>query len=102
MRVYLVACLAILILGTGGYFFLDSLQQPTGFAYTTDGARITPDWSWRSVLVSRRATAAKGTMEPPAAPSTLNGECDVRAAYQWIFVDFGDPKGEPRVCSDSQ
>ena len=42
MRAFLVACLAIVIVGTGGYYGLNTIQQPTGVAYSTDGARISP------------------------------------------------------------
>ena len=40
MRAFLVACLAVIVIGAGGYFFLNAMQEPTGVAYTTDGARI--------------------------------------------------------------
>ncbi len=78
MRAFLLACLAVVILGAGGYFSLNSAQTPTGVAYTTDGARINEKWSWRS------------------------DGCDARTTWQWIFVDFGSPAGESKVCSDSQ
>jgi hypothetical protein len=88
MRAHLAACLAILIIGAGGYFLLDSLQMPSGDAYAIDGARIRPSWAWRST----------GTSEP----ITRAEECDRREPWQWIFVDFGKPRGESAVCSDSQ
>ena len=81
MRAFLLACVAIIVLGAGGYFLLDSMQQPTGFAYTTDGTRIAMNWSWRE-------------------PS--NGACDTRKSWQWIFVDLGTPDGESAACSISQ
>jgi hypothetical protein len=83
MRAFLVACLAIVVIGAGGYFLLDSMQQPSGVAYATDGARISTDWSWRSV-------------------GSRSDECDARKSWQWIFVDFGRPKGESPTCSFSQ
>lgn len=82
MRAFVVACLAVVI-GTGGYLFLNSIQEPTGVAYTTDGARISTNWSWRSV-------------------GSRPDECDARKSWQWIFVDFGSPDGESAVCSVSQ
>ncbi|HKD25949.1 MAG TPA: hypothetical protein VKC66_08510 [Xanthobacteraceae bacterium] len=42
MRAFLAACLAIVVIGVGSYFVLSTLQQPTGVAYTSDGARIGP------------------------------------------------------------
>jgi len=99
MRAYLVACLAIFVIGAVGYFGVNSIQEPSGIAYTTDGVRISPDWSWRRPTSQ---PAAKSTMKIPGAPAEMVESCDVRTSYQWIFVDFGDPKGEPKVCSDSQ
>jgi hypothetical protein len=88
MRAFLFACLAILVVGGGGYFFLGSIQQSSGAAFATDGARIDPDWAWRSVSAG--------------ASETAQGECDTRKAWQWIFVDFGRPEGESATCSISQ
>ncbi len=86
MRAFLLACLAIIVIGIGGYFLLDSMQQPTGVAYTTDGARIATNWSWRE----------------PTMRTAHGDECDARKSWQWIFVDFGDPAGEAAVCTISQ
>jgi hypothetical protein len=104
MRAFLVACLAIIIIGAGGFFSLNAVQTPTGVGFTTDGARINPKWSWRSVF--RHANTSRPVTELatkiPAAPGGLTEECDVRTAWQWIFVDFGSPDGEPEACSASQ
>jgi hypothetical protein len=86
MRAFLVACLAIVVIGAGGYFLLNAIQEPSGVAYTTDGARISTNWSWRE----------------PTTKTAQTAECDARKSWQWIFVDFGNPKGESAVCSVSQ
>jgi hypothetical protein len=86
MRSFLLACLAIIVIATGGYFLLASLQQPTGVANTSDAARITTNWSWRQ----------------PIANSGQASECDKRNSWQWIFIDFGDPSGESAACAISQ
>ncbi len=85
MRAFLVACLAFVIIGAGGYFVLNALQEPSGAAYTSGAARIDPSWSWRVA-----------TTISPAQP------CEPRTLSQWFFVDFRDPNGESSVCSDSQ
>ncbi|SRR5579883_2594509 len=103
MRAFLAACLAIVVIGGAGYFGLNVLQKPSGVAYATDGARISPRWSWRSVFrPSKAPPAAKTAMTIPEAEDDMAEECDVRTAWQWIFVDFGDPEGEASVCSVSQ
>jgi hypothetical protein len=83
MRAFLLACLAIVVIGIGGYFFLSSLQQPTGVANTSDAARITTNWSWRR-------------------PTANSSECDAHKWWQWIFVDFGDRSDESVACAISQ
>ena len=85
MRAFLVACLAFVVIGAGGYFALNAVQKPTGSVYTTDAARIDPSWNWRSASTT-----------PPAQP------CEPRKPWQWFFVDFRDPNGESSLCSDSQ
>ena len=90
MRAFVAACLAIVVVGTGGYFFLNAMQQPAGAAYSSTEARIAPGWSWRSVL-----------SENVVGDPTVN-QCTRRTASQWIFVDLRDPKGEPSICSISQ
>jgi hypothetical protein len=83
LRAFVVACLVIVVLGAGAYFGLNTIQKPSGIAYTTDSVRIDPQWSWRST-------------DAPGAG------CGRRAAWQWIFIDFGKPAGEPTACSASQ
>jgi hypothetical protein len=85
MRAFLVACLAVVVIGAVGYFSLNSVQKPTGAAYTTEGARIDPSWSWRRI-------SSVATARP----------CEPRTSWQWFFVDFRRPAGEPSICSDSQ
>jgi hypothetical protein len=103
MRAFLAACVAVVIIGAGGYLVLTEIQQPTGVAYTTGGARISPQWSWRSVFrADASGPATKTAMNMPDAPNALTEECDLRSTWHWIFVDFGSPDGESSICSVSQ
>jgi hypothetical protein len=52
--------------------------------------------------MNAKAPATQNGMSIPGAPSAMAEECDVRTTWQWIFVDFGDPKGESDTCSSSQ
>jgi hypothetical protein len=88
MRVFLLACLAIVVIGIGGYFVANAAQQPSGVAFATDGARIDTSWAWRSAGRSEPATAAQ--------------ECSLRKPWGWIFVDFGKPRSESAACRISQ
>ena len=103
MRAFIVACLAILVIGAGGYFGVNTMQQSSGVAFATDGARINPKWTWRAVFPKGKPVASTtAPMAVPGEPGELAEECDVRTAWQWVFVDFGDPANEPAVCSVSQ
>ena len=85
MRAFLMACVAAVIFAAGGYFSLNVFQKPTGVAYAAKGARAEPSWSWRVVSTEASRTA-----------------CKPRQTWQWFFVDFRDPRGEPVICADSQ
>ncbi len=104
MRAFLSACLAIVVIGAGSYLLLGALQQPSGVAYATDGARISPQWSWRTVFRPAPAsgTAAKTGATALEAPGELAGACEMGGTWQWIFVDFGSPPREAAACSVSQ
>jgi len=96
VRSYLVACLASIVVCIGGYLVLNAaFQEPTGIVYATDGARISPHWVWRSVL------SPSGANELTRKVMSVE-ECNRRKAWQWIFVDFGRPQGESKLCTDSQ
>jgi hypothetical protein len=95
VRVYLLACLAIVVICIGGYVALNTIQEPTGIAYATDSARISPHWAWRSILSTSGANES-------ATKTATEQECHRRKTWQWIFVDFGRPEGESKICTDSQ
>src|ERR1700730_17640417 len=102
MRAFLTACFAIIVIGTGAYFFLDSVQKPSGIAFSTESARINPEWSWRSVSRGTGDAAAQSAGWRARARASWADERGPRSTWQWIFVDLGTPQGEPAVCSDSQ
>ena len=45
MRVFLAACLAVIILALGTYFSLNTMQRSSSIAFATEGARIDPSWA---------------------------------------------------------
>ena len=104
MRAFLTACLVIIAIGTGGYFSLNVLQKPSGFAFSTEAARIDPQMVWRSVYreARRDGRATETAVNFADGPSEFAEACEARASWQWIFVDLGTPDGEPATCSYSQ
>jgi hypothetical protein len=84
MGAFIMACVAFVVLGAGGFFALNEAQKPAGAAYSTQSTRIDPTWSWR-------------------VPTGAGNEfCEPRRSWQWLFVDFRSPRGESPLCSDSQ
>ena len=99
MRVFLAAVLSAVVLAFIALLALNTTQRSAAAAYTTEGARINPTWSWRRVM--RRTvdqTAVGQRMSPGSAvnPSGMqiehSGEdtCEQATALSWLFVDFGE------------
>jgi hypothetical protein len=86
MRSIIVAGIVALILGAISYVSLNARQEPTGAAFTAADARLDTGWIWRS----------------PSTELSAQAKCEPRHVWQWIFVDFGRPAGEPSICSYSQ
>ena len=82
-------------IGAGGYLFLSAVQQPTGVAFATDGARIDTSWAWRSLLSTTSASE-------PGTEKVRAEACDMHKTWQWIFIDFGRRDGESGACWASQ
>ncbi len=106
MRAFLAACVAAIILAACGVLALGAIQKPAGVAFSTDGARIDPGWSWRQMF--RRSARNPAAAQPQsgqdmsAAMAHLGPQgCEETSAYRWIFVDFGEA-GENDACLDSQ
>ena len=94
MRVFLVSCLAVVVLALGALLSLSAVQEPTGASYSTSGARISPAWSIRQVFSQPTApsTAAKTT---PMSEGTVDEQCDV-GTWAMIRADFrNSPTAEP-------
>ncbi len=105
MRAFLAACVAAIILAACGVLALGAIQKPAGVAFSTDGARIDPGWSWRQMF--RRSAgnqpAPRAQSGPDSAAVAHLGPqgCEQTSAYRWIFVDFGEAN-ENDACLDSQ
>ena len=105
MRAFLAACIAAIILAACGVFALGAVQRASGAAFSTEGVRIDPSWSWRQMF---RRSASN-----PPAPRAQSGQdsaamthvgaqgCEETSAYRWIFVDFGE-SSESDACAASQ
>ena len=102
MRVFLASLLTAVAFGAIALFTLGATQRTSTIAYTTEGARIEPSFSWRALL--RRSDQARvGQVTNSGAglnPSAIRGQldesgatgdgCDQTSALSMIFIDFGD------------
>ena len=95
MRVFLVSCLAIVVLTLGAFLSLSVIQKPAGVRYTTEGARIDPAWSFRQVFSRAKAAPKTVAMAMPTSEGIAEGDC-VSSAWAMIVADFTDsPTAEP-------
>jgi hypothetical protein len=98
MRVFLIACLATIVLAVGGFYALASVQKPTGAAYVTEGARTSPKWSWREVFSRKKAAPQNVAMAMPQSTEALAEDCDVSSAWGWIMADFVSSPTADTTC----
>jgi hypothetical protein len=95
MRIFLIACLAVLVLALGAFYTLNSVQRPAGATYTTEGARINPKWSLRQVFSKPKAGPQTVALAMPASDGTVE-DCGVSSAWTLILADFSSsPTAEP-------
>ena len=98
MRVFLIALLATVVIAVVSLFALNTAQRTTATAYTTDGARTNPAWSWRRMIKKDLAKAGmKANTGGKVDPASMQGEdeqpgaaCEQYGALKWMFVDFSD------------
>lgn len=97
MRVFLVSCLAIVVLALGAFLSLNVIQKPAGARYTTEGARIDPAWSFRQVFSRAKAAPKTVAMSMPTSDGLAEGNC-VSSAWAMIVADFTDTPTSEAVC----
>lgn len=98
MRVFLISLAVSVVVAFGSIFALNVAQKPTAFAYTTEGARTNPAWSWRQFIRKDQAKAGAKVTSGGAKvdPAGMQGDeapgavCDQYGALKWLFVDFSD------------
>jgi hypothetical protein len=104
MRAFLASCAVAIILAIAGVFLLGRVQRSAGTAFSTEGARINPAWSWRQMF-GKTVSSPSGSHAPSGPTETAMAHvgpegCEETNAYRWIFVDFGENESE--VCAASQ
>lgn len=98
MRVFLISCLAVVVLGLGAVLALNSVQKPSGARYTTEGARISPSWSFRHVFSKPKAAPQTVAMAMPTSDNVREEGCEVPSAWALIVADFTDSPTAEYSC----
>jgi hypothetical protein len=102
MRAFLIACLAIVILAVGAFYALAAVQKTAGAAYTTDGARISPRWSWRQMVARPKSAPQTASLVMPQHEGDLAEDCEVSSTWNMILADFGSTPTADPACGASQ
>jgi hypothetical protein len=98
MRVFLISCLAIVVLAIGAALALNSVQKPAGIRYTTEGARIHPAWSFRQVFSRPKKAPQTVAMAMPTSDNLDVEGCEVPSAWSLILADFSDSPTAEYLC----
>jgi hypothetical protein len=106
MRAFVAACVAAILIAACGVLALGAFQKSTGAAFSTNGARINPSWSWREVFrtseLGQTGTQGASGKDMSGAAAHLGPQaCTETSGYEWIFVDFGEAH-ENAACMASQ
>jgi hypothetical protein len=99
MRVFLISCVAVVVLAVGAFLSLNAVQKPAGARYTTEGARISPSWSIRQVFTKAKAAPNTVAMAMPTSEGTEES-CDVSSAWAMILADFSSSPTAEVTCGE--
>ena len=95
MRVFLMSCLAVVVLAVCGYFAMSMAQRASGTTFATEGARIKQSWSYRK-MAKRPGPQTVGNVIPEG---DAGEDCSVATTWKWIAIDFGDAAEENPTCT---
>ena len=98
MRVFLIACLAVVILAVAALLTLNPFQRRASEkAFTTEGARITATWSARQLFSRPKAAPNTVAMAMPASEGLADEQC-TSSAWTMILADFSSSPTDEPAC----
>ena len=98
MRVFLVSCLAVVVLALGALVTLYPLQKRASEkAFTTEGARISPTWSARQLFSKPKAPPKTVAMAMPSSEGVPEDQC-ASSAWTMILADFSSSPTDEAAC----
>jgi hypothetical protein len=98
MRVFLISCLAVVVLALGALLTLYPLQKrDSEKAFTTEGARISPTWSARQIFSRPKAAPKTVAMAMPTSEGMADEQC-ASSAWTMILADFSSSPTDEPAC----
>lgn len=98
MRVYLIACVAVVVLALAALLMLFPLQKRASERnFTTDGARITPTSSARQIFSRPKPAPNTVAMAMPTSEGVNENQC-VSSAWSLILADFSSSLTDEPTC----
>jgi hypothetical protein len=98
MRVFLISCLAVVVVALAALLTLYPLQKRASEkAFTTEGARISPSWSARQIFSKPKTAPNTVAMAMPASEGMSEAEC-VSTAWSMILADFSSSPTDEATC----
>ena len=98
MRVFLISCLAVVVIAVGALLTLFPLQKRASEkAFTTEGARITASWSARQIFSRPKPAPAPVPMAMPTSEGVPEDKCTA-SAWTMILADFSTSLTDEAPC----
>jgi hypothetical protein len=98
MRVFLISCLAVVVVALGALLSLSPVQKRASEkAFTTEGARISPTWSARQIFSRPKAPPKTVAMAMPSSEGTTEDQCSA-TAWTMILADFSSTPTDEATC----
>lgn len=98
MRVFLIACVAVVVIALGALLTLYPLQKRASEkAFTTEGTRITASWSARQIFSRPKPAPKTVAMAMPTSEGVAEDRCTT-TAWTMILEDFSTSLTDEPPC----
>jgi hypothetical protein len=105
MRAFLISIAAIVVIAVVSVFALGTLQQSSGVAYSTPGARASSSYirriaqaSMEKVGLKKKIINSSGHNISDMAGREDMESCQEISAWQAVFIDFGNQSEDEVAC----
>ncbi|MEX0751642.1 MAG: hypothetical protein WD073_01775 [Xanthobacteraceae bacterium] len=95
MRVFLISCLAIVVLAIAALYVLGSVQEPSGVAFSSTATRVETRWSWREPVSETAAAPQQMSM---SMAETSVADCGRAGTWTYLRTDFAGTATADPIC----